>query len=528
MTSRYIASLPLKLLMLMMIALGPAMASPAHAQRGNPRMTAGGQTIDAMIADFMAEHDVAGMALAIVQAPYIPRVTGFGLADAEKRLLVASNTLFDIGRMGEAYTAVAVMQLAEMGKLGLDDPIVRYLGDVAEAWRGVTLRHLLMHASGIADYARDPSFDPARSYAIGEIVALSATKPLAFAPGKDLADSRTDYKLLARIVELASGQTYRDFVRANQFERLGLSHTVFADETDRVRSEAVERNGNRHKEFLVDPALINPTERATGYRAVGEAQAPATAPPRLIDGPILASAMDISLWDVGLAGGILVKDAKLRALLYQPATLADGRKAPVMGAWRFPGRKGLMYVTGDERGFSAFLSRFTDASELVCVTLLANKEGLDLTQLGRRIAGAYDPRLGHPAAADGMRVQQSPYPVGETIQRLETALRAAGMGIMGRVDHAAGANKAGLSLPATEVLTFGDPRAGTLLMQARGAAALDLPLRAVAWEEDGQVWLGLTDPVDIARRYAIAGRDKLAHAMRRRLDTLALKAVTPY
>lgn len=506
----------------------PTAPDPAHAQRGNPRMTAGGQTIDAMIADFMAEHDVAGMALAIVQAPYIPRVTGFGVADSRRKLLVSSNTLFDIGRMGEAYTAVAVMQLVEQGKLGLDDPIARHLGDVAEAWRGITLRNLLMHASGIADYTRDPSHDPARSYAIGEIVSLAAAKPPAFPPGRDVADSATDYKLLARIVELASGQDYREFVRRNQFERLGLRHTVFADETERARSEAVERNNDRHKDFLVDPALVNPTERATGYRAAGEAQAPAAAPPRLIDGPILASAMDVSIWDVGLAGGILVRDAALRALLYQPATLADGRKVPVMGAWRFPGRKGLMYVAGDGRGFSAFLSRFTDASELVCVTLLANKEGLDLTQLARRIAGAYDPRLGPPAASDAMRLQQSPYPVNETIARLEAALRGAGMGIMGRIDHAAGAAKAGLDLPATEVLTFGDPKAGTLLMQARGAAALDLPLRAVAWEENGQVWLGLTDPVDIARRYGIAGQDKLAHAMRRRLDALALKVVTPY
>jgi len=514
--------------MLLALPIAPASISPALAQRGNPRMISGGQSIDAMIAQFMEEHAVAGLALAIVQAPYIPRVTGFGLADGEKKLLVASNTLFDIGQMGAAYTAVAIMQLVEMGKLGLDDKLGKHLGDAPAAWDAVTIRHLLIHASGIADYTLDPSFDPARGHTIDEIVALAASKPLAFKPGHDVADSATDDKLLARIVEVASREPYRDFVRRNQFERLGLRQTVFADERDRVRSEAIERNGNRHKDFLVDPVLINPTERATGYRAAGEAQAPATAPPRLIDGPILASAMDISIWDVGLAGGILVKDAALRAVLYQPAKLADGRSVPVMGAWRFPGRKGLMYVTGNGRGFSAFLSRFTDAFELVCVTLLANKEGLDMTQLARRIAGAYDPRLAPPQAPKGMRLQQSPYTVGETITRLDAVLRGAGMGVMARVDHAAGAKKAGLSLPATEQIAFGDPAAGTLLMQTRGAAALDLPLRAVAWEENGQVWLGYSDPVEIARRYAITGRHKLARAMRDKLDRLALKAVTPY
>lgn len=518
---------PLTGLLLLLTCLVLSTA-PAAAQRGSPRMEQGGQSIDAMIADFMEEHGIDGMALAIVQAPYIPRVTGYGLAESATRLLASSNTLFDIGRMGEAYTAVAVMQLVEAGKLALDDPAAKHLGGLPSAWQGVTVGDLLAHASGIADYTREPSYDPARSYSIADAIALVAFKPLAFEPGRGVAGSATDYALLAAVVEAASGEGYREYVRRGQFERLGLRHTVFADEAAGLRSEPVALNGNRHKDFLVDPALINPAERATGYRGDGDGRIVVAAPPRLLDGPILASAMDVSIWDVGLAGGILIKDPALRALLYRPATLSGGGQVPVMGPWRYPGRPGLMYVTGSERGFSSFLSRFTDASELVCVTLLANREGVDLTQLGRRIAGAYDPRLGPPEGTLGMRLQQSPYPVAETMARLEAALRAGGMTVMGRVDHAAGARSAGLALPATEQLVFGDPRVGTLLMQARGAAAIDLPLRAVAWEQGDQVWLGLTDPAEIARRHEIAGKDGLVRAMRARLDRFALEAVTPY
>lgn len=494
---------------------------PAAAQRGSPRMEADGRSIDSLIAEFMEENEVPGMALAIVQAPYIPRVTGYGLADTATRLLASSNTLFDLGRMREAYTAVAVMQLVESGRLGLDDPLSRHLAELPAAWQNITVRHLLSHASGLPDFTREAAHDQGRGHGLADIVALVGFRPLAFEPGRDVADSATDFALLAAVVEAASGESYRSFVRRNQFDRLGLRQTVFADETDRVRSEAVAANGDRHKDFLVDPVLINPTERAVGLGVAGP-------PPRLIDGPILASAMDVSIWDVGLAGGILVKDPDLRALLYRPALLPDGRHVPAMGPWQFPGRPGLMYVTGSGRGFSAFLSRFTDASELVCVTLLANREGLDLTQLGRRIAGAYDPRLGPPEGTAGLRLQQSPYPVGETIARLQDALRAGGMTVMGRVDHGAGARAAGLSLPATEQIVFGDPRSGTLLMQSRGAAAVDLPLRAAAWEQDGQVWLGVTDPADIARRHGIAGQDALLRAMRAGVDRLALQAVRPY
>ncbi|MGQ9370361.1 serine hydrolase [Azospirillum sp. ST 5-10] len=506
-------------------------APQARAERGNPAMSFGGQTIDAMIAEFMAENDIPGMAVAIVQAPYIPRVTGFGVADRDRKLLVSPNTLFDVGPMAEAYTAVAVMQLVEAGRLGLDDAVGTHLPDLPEAWRPISVRTLLAHASGLPDYSVEPGFDPSAPHKAATLIESVAGKPLAFEPGHDVAASATDYLLLAQLVEKASGQSFQAFVRQNQFDRLGLAHTVFVDERDRVHAEAVERNGNRHKDFLADPVFVDPTEPATGYRAEGDALVPAAAvdaTARPGSGGILASARDISLWDIGLAGGILVKDPALRAVLYAPAGLAGGRTAPVMGAWRFPGHKGLMYTRGDGQGQSAFLSRFTDPSELVCVTLLANRDGVDLTQLARRIAGAYDARLGPPAAPPTMRLQESPYPVRETIDRLEAVLRAGQVGVMARIDHAAGARAAGLDLPPTEQIVFGDPAAGTRLMQERPTAALDLPLRAMAWEENGRVWLGYTDPVAIAALHGVAEHGALAHAMRRKLDGAALKAVTPY
>jgi D-alanyl-D-alanine carboxypeptidase len=446
-----------------------------RAQRGNPRLSYGGQSIDDMIAEFMTDHDVDGLALAIVQAPYIPRIAGYGIADRERRLLASSNTLFDLGPMAEAYTAVAVMQLVERGRIALDDPAAKRLAGLPLAWQSVTVRALLAHSSGIPDYSRAPSFDPSRSYRPEELTALAASEPVAFRPGQSVANSATDYLLLARIVEAASGQPFQEFVRQNQFERLRLRQTFFADELDRVRSEAVEMNNFRHKEFLLDPVLINPTERAAGVR--GRAQMAAAGSVRMGSGSILASAMDVSIWDIGLAGEILVKDPALRAILYQPAS-AGGQTVPVMGAWRFPGRKGLMYVTGSANGQTSFLSRFTDPSELVCVTLLANKEGLDLTQLARRIAGAFDPRLGPPLSPEGMRFQQSPYSAAETRARVS-------------------------------------------------GIAPELRTRFSVLEDGGQVWLAYPDP---AAELRPAGRSdrRAVQSMRDRLDRLALSVVTPY
>lgn len=300
------------------IALALLLALPllGQAARGNPDMSYGGETVDAMIAAFMKENDVAGMSVAIVQAPYITRVTGFGLADRDRRTLVADNTVFDVGQMRNAYTAVAVMQLVEMGKVKLYD-----------------VRERLRTA--------DPT--------------------------------------LEQLVEKASGISYEEFVRKNQFERVGLKHTFFGSDLARVPREQFAA-GERHKRFLSDAQLIDPTEPATGSAG--------NVSPRAI----YSSARDISLWDIALAGEILIKDPALRKVLYVPGD------ATQVGAWNFPGHPGLMITTGSGNGFSSLLSRYTDPSELVCVTLLANKEGLDLHALAQRIAAAHNAKLAPPRA----------------------------------------------------------------------------------------------------------------------------------
>ena len=149
---------------------------PASAQRGNPQVQFEGQTIDEMIAAFMSEHRIPGMTLAIVQAPYIPRVVGYGLSDVEKRLLASPKTLWDVGQMTQAYTAVAIMQLVEAGKVKLDDPAGGHV-HLPAAWAGVTVRQLLAHTSGLPDYTKQPSFDPAREYKPAEIIVWCARFP---------------------------------------------------------------------------------------------------------------------------------------------------------------------------------------------------------------------------------------------------------------------------------------------------------------------------------------------------------------
>jgi uncharacterized protein (DUF302 family) len=105
---------------------------------------------------------------------------------------------------------------------------------------------------------------------------------------------------------------------------------------------------------------------------------------------------------------------------------------------------------------------------------------------------------------DGLNTVASPYSVRETIDRLVGFAQAHGLMVFARIDHADGAAKAGLALRPTELLIFGHAKGGTPLMAERQTAGIDLPLKALAWEDaDGKVWLTGNDAAWIARRHGL-------------------------
>ena len=109
--------------------------------------------------------------------------------------------------------------------------------------------------------------------------------------------------------------------------------------------------------------------------------------------------------------------------------------------------------------------------------------------------------------ADGLVTLPSNHGPSETMSMLEAVVKTKGMSVLARIDHAAGAAKIGASLRPTEVLIFGNPKGGTPLMQSAQTIGLDLPLRALVWQDaSGQTFLSYNDPVWLAKRHAV-GRD---------------------
>jgi uncharacterized protein (DUF302 family) len=126
------------------------------------------------------------------------------------------------------------------------------------------------------------------------------------------------------------------------------------------------------------------------------------------------------------------------------------------------------------------------------------------------------------AGPKGMVVKTSEHGVAATLDKLEKVLKKNGIRVFARVDHAAGAERAGMSLPATQLLIFGNPQLGTPLMQSARSVAIDLPMKALAYADAaGTVHLAYNDPAYLAERHGITDRDAVIEKMTAALDKLS-------
>ena len=129
-------------------------------------------------------------------------------------------------------------------------------------------------------------------------------------------------------------------------------------------------------------------------------------------------------------------------------------------------------------------------------------------------------------AGDGLTSVKSNHDVATTADKLVAALEGKGMTIFARIDHAAGAKKVEMSLAPTELVIFGNPKVGTALMNCGHGVAIDLPLKALVWEDgDGQTWLGYNDPAYLAGRHGLKGCDEVLGKVEKALGGFA-KAAT--
>jgi CubicO group peptidase (beta-lactamase class C family) len=155
---------------------------------------------------------------------------GYGLANVELNVANTPKTKFRLGSITKQFTAAAILQLQEKGKLRVGDPISKYVPGGPAAWNGITIHHLLTHTSGIPSYTDEAGYEAhmrERAGAPLDFIKRFRDLPLEFKPGERFHYDNSGYFLLGVIVEQVSGVTYENYLQKNIFERLGMTDTGY-------------------------------------------------------------------------------------------------------------------------------------------------------------------------------------------------------------------------------------------------------------------------------------------------------------
>ena len=364
--------------------------------------------IDSVVRAEMTRQRIPGVAVAIVKRGTVMMAKGFGESNVELHTPVTAETMFQSGSVGKQFTSAGVMTLVEEAKIGLADPITKYFPDAPATWRGITVRHLLTHTSGIPDYTTD-AMDYRRDYTEDELAKMAFGLKPEFAPGSRWNYSNTGYVLLGIIVHKASGKFYGDLLRERVFTPLGMK-------TARVISEA--------------DIIAN---RAAGYRmSQGQLKNQEWVSPVLnttADGSLYLSLNDYIAWDRGLREK-KVLSADSWATINTPVTLTSGRRYPYGFGWSVDTVAGQLRIHhgGAWQGFQTYISRYMgdDVTIVALSNLGASQPGLIVDGIAAVLNPSLAPRPPAPIAETDPKMRQ----------RLETILAAARDGTLSPNDFA--------------------------------------------------------------------------------------------
>jgi D-alanyl-D-alanine carboxypeptidase len=188
------------------------------------------ERIDAFLKSRTAPFPFSGTVLVAVDE-HVVLNRGYGFADAELEVPNAPTTIFRIGSLTKTLTAAAVLRLAEMHQLSLDDSICRFLTSCPADWSPVHIRHLLAHVSGIPDLFNAIPAAPVQQTraAIDKVIQSASRTAVDSTPGSTYAYRNFNYMLVGYVIEVATGRSWEDVLRANVFEVAGMPHTAYDD-----------------------------------------------------------------------------------------------------------------------------------------------------------------------------------------------------------------------------------------------------------------------------------------------------------
>jgi len=334
----------------------------------------------------MTAARVPGVQVAVVDHGRIVALHAYGVQDVATKSPVDDHTRFEIGSITKQFTAAAILQLKAAGKVRLDDTLAKYLPEYAAA-KDVTIAQMLGQVSGIPDYTKQPAFIAMVAPIGGRLtipqrgdfaamLAIVRDKPLDFAPGTQWAYSNTNYELLGRIVEIASGMPWQAYVRAHIFVPAGMTESGFMQDEPAMRDAATG--------YATDGGTLIPTRSFNGWTTGA--------------GSIVSTASDVAKWDVALFGGKIVSADDL-ALMTQPGAFTALSASMRYGfGWlidAFEGQRRLWH-NGGTLGFAASNEVYPALSQAIVV--LDNNAESSTDAIAEAVFNALHPDIAAAAA----------------------------------------------------------------------------------------------------------------------------------
>lgn len=369
---------PAVLLIALLVVAGGHAGRAHHAQetRYKGAIAESRKVMEAIVDRFQAP----GVGAAVAAGGRLVWNEGFGLADIERRVPVTEATRFGIGSISKTLTMAAAVRLMEAGRLDLDAPVERYLPDFPHAGRGITIRRLAAHQSGISDSVAAGLYSTSQHFAtLDAAYQLIVKAPMEFEPGAKVAYATGLYTIIGRVLERVSGRDYATLMREEVFRVAGVPGIVPNDPRKPVGHRTVFYANRERGGFEKGPD-VDPSHKLPGAG-------------------FLATAGEIATFGAALLRGPLLGD-RGRAEMFRAVPLGDGSPTEWALGLRVSkdvhGR--LLHLPGGGIGISAWIFLHPEAD--LVIALLSNVNTAPVGgRTHRQIADAFI-RAGRGGSAD--------------------------------------------------------------------------------------------------------------------------------
>jgi D-alanyl-D-alanine carboxypeptidase len=307
-----------------------------------------------------------GAAAIVVKDGKVVYRAAHGLASVEKNAALQPDSVFRLGSVTKQFTSMAIMMLVEQGKIGLHDPIDKYLPGYPMQGQSISVEHLLTHTSGIQSYTDIPGYMATRVQAdltVQQLIDAFKNEPMQFAPGTRYRYNNSGYVLLGAIIEKASGQTYSAYIADHIFKPLRMTHSYYGTDEPKI------------------------AKLAGGYSDGDKPARPLSMTQPYSAGSLLSTVDDLVLWDAALYTEGLVKRPSLEKM-WTPYTLTDGTTTGYGYGWQMATLRGhrTMEHGGGIFGFSTYVMRMPDDHVYVAVLCNTDNPAAPPAYLAKRLS----------------------------------------------------------------------------------------------------------------------------------------------